>query len=532
MGGLFVLLIALVNFTNLNTALSMSRVKEMGVRQVLGASKTNLILLTLMESVIYSLFALALGAIMASLLFPAFTQLTGIELLPPLQYFIPGLVLISILCGVIAGLFPSMMMRTVHALEAMKHNNNWSMKNSGSTVAMRRIMITVQFCATIILIASAFIGYRQFNFINQKNLGLNAEQIIALPTIPNMVSENYIKLKNNLKTISGISEVTACMQVPSSEIKDVGPVLIKGVNEDPTQAPMMDIQIVDPDFMKMMDLTLLEGEDALAQVKLTPHPATNDNYTISDYLLETNRKYIINETAMKQLGWQNPSDAIGHEINWTIGNLELAYGPISGVVKDFHQETLKNKVDPLIMTVEPIWLSNILIQVQTAQVSQTIREIENVWNELFPFAMEYYFLDELYNRLYQQDSVQLKLLSTLSLIAIFISFLGLVSLMAFALKTRSKELAIRRVVGANLLELTKLLGKEYIWIIGVAAIIGIPISYYWVGQWLQNFAYHIDISFGIYLVALVLIYLLLTATIYLQTLRATSENPVEALREE
>jgi putative ABC transport system permease protein len=240
----------------------------------------------------------------------------------------------------------------------------------------------------------------------------------------------------------------------------------------------------------------------------------------------------VNETAMKQLGYENPVEIIGQEINWSIGSYQLAYGPDTGVIKDYHQESLKNKVDPLVMVLEPLWLQNFLIKLETKNVEQTIAQVENVWNDLFPFALEYAFLDELYNQLYQQDRVQLKLLSGFTLIAIFIAFMGLISLVAYALRSRSRELAIRRVIGANLASLTTMIGKEYFWIVTLSAVVGIPLSYMWVSQWLQNFAYHIEVSPLIYACSIIIIYMLLFATIYLQTLKATVDNPVEALREE
>ena len=276
----------------------------------------------------------------------------------------------------------------------------------------------------------------------------------------------------------------------------------------------------------------MAGEDFTANEVLEKTPAYSETYTPQQYLASTPRKYLINETAMKQLGWNDPSEAIGQQINWSIGGFQLAYGPVTGIIKDYHQESLKNKVDPLLLTIEPIWLSNILIKVETKNLEKTIASIETVWNDLFPYALEYSFLDELYNKLYQQDRVQLQLLSILSAIAILISFMGLIGLVAYALKTRSKELAIRRVIGANLTNLTMLIGKEYLWILAIAAVVGIPISYQWVSEWLQNFAYHIDISIPIYLVVVILIFGLLIGTVYMQTFKAIVENPVEALREE
>jgi len=495
--GLFVWIIALVNFANLSAALAMSRGKEIGVRKVLGATKSNLVLFSFTETIVYSFIALFFGGLFAFLAFPFFSQLTGISILPPTTYFIASLLGIAILSGLLAGILPALVATSIKILQIIKQGNNWSMKKQANKINIKRVMIAIQFSATIILIGSAMMAYQQFNYINDKNLGLKSAQIIGIPEVPSQVNNNYLTFKNRLKEIPGVSE-----------------------------------EIVDPDFIQMMGIEMLAGEDFTANEILGKPPVYTEELTPQIYLNEKPRKYLINETAMKQLGWKTPSQAIGQQINWSIGNFELAYGPITGIIKDYHQESLRNKVDPLILTVEPIWMSNILIKVETANLEKTIAGIETVWNDLFPYALEYSFLDELFNKLYQQDRVQLKLLSILSFLAILISFMGLISLVAYALKTRSKELAIRRVIGADLTNLTMLIGKEYLWILLLAALVGIPISYQWVSEWLQNFAYHIDISPMVYLVAIILVFGLLIGTIYLQTFKATVENPIQALREE
>ena len=530
--GLFVWIIALVNFTNLSAALAMSRGKEIGVRKVLGVSKGNLIFFAFTETIIYSLIALFFGSLFAVLLFPYFSNLTGVSILPPTNYFVLCLLGIALISGLVAGILPALVATSIKTLSIIKQGNNWSMKKSSNSINIKRVLIVIQFSATILLMSSALVGYQQFKYIQEKNLGLQIEQIIAIPEVPSKIVDNYLTFKNRLKAMPNISEVTACMQIPSSEIRDVGPVRIQGKNGEEDQAPMMDMQIVDPDFIDMMNIEMLAGENFTKNKILGKPPVYSEEFTPQRYLNEKPRKYLLNETAMKQLGWNTPTEAIGQQINWSIGNFELAYGPVTGIIKDYHQESLRNKVDPLVLTVEPIWLSNILIKVATKDLEKTVGYIEDTWNDLSPYAFEYSFLDELFNKLYQQDSVQLKLLSTLALIAILISFLGLISLVAYALQTRSKELAIRRVIGANLTNLSILIGKEYLWILLIATLIGIPISYYFVSEWLQNFAYRIDISMLVFLVAIVLIFSLLIGTIYLQTFKATMENPVKALREE
>jgi len=502
--GLFVWIIALVNFANLSAALAMSRGKEIGVRKVLGASKGNLIIFSFTETIVFSLLALCLGMLLATAAFPIFSNLTGVTLLPPTTYFVSLLIGIALMTGLLAGILPALVATSIKILQIIKQGNNWSMKSKRNSINIKRAMIAVQFSATIILIGSALVAYQQFRFINNKNLGLTSEQILTIPEVPSKVTNDYLTFKNRLKTVSGIKAVTACMQMPSSEIRDVGPVRIQGQSENEENVPMMDMQIIDPDFIEMMGVEMLAGENYTRNEILKRPPVYNEELTPQRYLNKTPRKYLINETAMKQLGWNDPKEAIGQQINWSIGNFELAYGR----------------------------MSNILIKVETQNLEKTIASIENIWNDLFPYTLEYAFLDELFNKLYQQDRVQLKLLSTLALVAILISFIGLISLVAYALKTRSKELAIRRVIGADLTNLTMLIGKEYLWILVIATFVGIPVSYQWVSEWLQNFAYHIEVSPFIYLVAIIFVFCLLIGTIYLQTFKATIENPIQSLREE
>ena len=530
--GVFVWIIALINFTNLSTVLVMSRGKEIGVRKVLGASPLNLVAYAVVESILFCWVALFIGFLLVSACFPAFSSLTGISILPsPVQFF-PIMIGISIVSAILAGILPGSVIVSVKTLQILSQSRQWAMGKHVKKVNIKSVLITAQFCVTIILIGSAMIAYLQFEYINKKNLGLKPDQIIAISEVPDQVVRQYPVFKNQIREIAGIRHVSACMQVPSSEIRDVGPVTIRGTQEDPEKAPMMDMQIIDPDFISMMGIELLAGEDFTLRENLEPVPEFNDDLTPNEYLIQKPRAYLINETAMKQLGWQDPEDAIGQEINWTIGSFELAYGPVRGVVKDFHQESLRNLVDPTIMVVEPLWLSNFLIQVETKELQKTLASIESTWNELFPYAFEYKFMDEMFSQLYSQDRVQLKLLGGLSIIAMFICFTGLISLVAFTLKRRSKELAIRRVIGADLKSLAGLIGKEYFWVLSIAALIGIPISYKWVSDWLENFAYHITITPVMYFLTVLLVFVLLIITIYLQTFKATIETPVNALQED
>ncbi|MEL6844673.1 MAG: FtsX-like permease family protein, partial [Bacteroidota bacterium] len=245
------------------------------------------------------------------------------------------------------------------------------------------------------------------------------------------------------------------------------------------------------------------------------------------------RRYLINETAMKELGWTRAEDAIGQQISWAIGGFELQAGPITGVIKDVHQESLKNQVDPMIMVVEQIWLRTFLMKIKTDQIQQSITEIQSVWNELFPaYPFEYQFLDELFDRLYRNESKQLSLLLSLSLIAVLIAFLGLFSLVAFSMQSRMREIAIRRITGAEFGDLLYLISREYLLVLLFGSLVAIPLSYYGLQTWLETYAYHVDLSiwgFGASLLSLIALVLL---TVSLQTYQTATRKPAEILREQ
>ena len=529
--GLLIWLIAMVNFSNLSSALFIDRSKEIGVRKVLGASRSTITLTTIGETILFSIIALTLGSAMASVIYPSFAQAAGINGMPPL--FLIGIVMsgIAVLSGALAGTVPAIMFYSMRDVDLLKNDSHRMLKGRQSRLHIRHVMLTIQFVATIVLVSSAAIAYKQFTYLENKNLGLSKNQTLAISQVPDVVTSKYTLFKNRIHQLDGIKAVSACMQVPSSAIRDIGPVLVQGLNNDEDQAPRMDLQIVDPAFIDFMGISLIAGENFSESFGMDAVPVFNEEYGVQEYLLTKPRKYLINETGAQALGWNNPQDAIGQMVNWSIGNFELAYGPIVGVVEDFHQESLRNKIDPTLMTVEPIWLRSFLVDIESDKMSQAISGIESVWNDMFPYAFEYSFIDGMYNELYIQDKRQIDLLSTFSLLACVIALIGLISLMAYALKTRSKELAIRRILGARIGSMTTLMGKEYFIALAIAAGAAIPLGMYWTDLWLRQFAYRISISPLVYILTVSFVFAAVLLIIYIQTLRSTSENPLPALNE-
>jgi putative ABC transport system permease protein len=530
--GIFILAIAVINFMNLNSAMALGRAKEFGMRKILGASKYQLIVYMLVEAVTHNVAAMAIGALVAYSAFPALHYFVPVQFSVPIGWLCLVTLGVAGLSGLVAGAYPSLLLTAVRPKETVRSGKTTGLRKE-SPFTLKRAMVTLQFCISIILCGSALIAYQQFRFLNKKNLGMDRNQVIAIPGVPDQVKNDFTSFRDFAGTLPGVLNVAACMEVPSREIRDAGPVLVEGVSDDKSRAPVMDVQIIDPNFVPLLGMELLAGENIPLNLATGIIPEFSADYPIDKYLLEQRRAYLINETAMRQLGWQSPDEAVGQRINWSIGGLELDYGPVAGVVRDFHQETLKNKVDPIIMVYEPVWLRTFLIKVETKNIQQTINGLQLAWDKLFPmYPMEYYFLDDLYENLYKAERAQLQLLYIFSGLAVVIALIGLIGLIAYTLRTRVKEIAIRRVLGATPADLIHLISSEYLLVLLIGGGLAIPVSVYGLQQWLSTFAYRVDISPYLYIVTLVSIGLLLLLTIGLQTLHSARMNPADTLRDE
>lgn len=529
--GILILIVAAINFMNLSSAMSLGRAKEVGMRKVLGASRGQLTSYLLIESVMNYLVALLIGAGLAYLAFPYCQELVALQFLPNPVWFTFSLVLIAIALGMTSGTYPVLLLTSLKTSAILKTTKTLTLFGKESIFSLKRVLVTLQFGISILLIGSALIAYNQFQFMIEKNNTMRGEQIIAIPSVPDQVKAKFHTFRNTLAGQPGIVGVTACMEVPSREIRDAGPVIVQGISSDASSAPIIDVQVVDEDFAEVLGLKFVAGTNFTKPLK--PHPDLSKRIDLPKYLISHEREYVINETAMRQLGWTRLNDAIGQKISWSIGDMALAPGPIVGVIQDFHQESLRNKVDPLVMVQEPVWLRTFLIKIDGNDTEASLQKISKAWNELFPFyPMEYYFLDDLYNNLYRGERVQVQLLFLFSGLAILIAFLGLVGLVTYALKTRTKEIAVRRVLGATVTDLVQLMGREYVIVLLIGGAIAIPLSIYGINQWLSGFAYHIPISPLSYAIAITLIVVLLVVTVSLQTARAAGLNPADTLRDE
>jgi putative ABC transport system permease protein len=531
--GIFILLLAMINFINLNSVIAIGRAKEIGIRKVMGSRLRQLIFYSLTESTILCFIAAILATGLTYLVYPYFHQALNVSNLLSWETMLIGLGSVVLTTGIISGFYPAFVLSAVKPVNVMKNTKAITMRGNSFGITFRKALITAQFAICILLVGSAIIGRQQFLYLKEKNLGMKKEQVLALTAVPDTVKDKFKTFKDELSGKSGIEGVTACLEVPSREIRDGGNVWYEGMTGPVKEAPIMDIQVIDHDFIEVMGMELLAGEPLSKTLTYDPLPEFTGTESIQQYLISKKREYIINETAMHKLGWTDPNEVIGKQISWTQGTYSLDKGSVVGVVKDFHQESLKNAVDPVVMVFEPLWLRTFLVKLSANQISEHVAEVEKTWNTLFPqYPFEYVFLDELFDKLYKQERNQLNVLFTFSGLTIIIAFLGLFGLVAYSLKTRTKEIAVRRVFGASQMRIIKLFGKEYVMVILIATLIAVPLSYTFVSSWLRDYAFRVNVSWGYYGITLLLIIALLGVTILYHTLRTTSVNPSVSLRED
>ncbi|MGI9542076.1 MAG: FtsX-like permease family protein [Cyclobacteriaceae bacterium] len=518
--GLIVLIMSAINFINLNAAQSLRKLPEIGVRKVLGSARRNLVLFFFLESGIMCLIGgmLAIAFVVVSI--PLFREFTPIAFSVVPLGAIAGIVMIII--ALLAGIFPALVLTDQPVVSSITGSVFFG--SSRNTISPKNLLVALQLILCITLISCTLITRSQFQFLTEKKLGFDKEQVLAVLDLTDSVKNKYNLFKEQLSKLSFVRGVTAAMQVPSTAIRDNGPIYAEGMTYE-TQ-PVIDVQVVDEDFIEVMGIKLLAGRN-FHKVKNPDVPRED----LLDYLQTQPREYIVNQMALDVVGWKTPEEALGRQFSWGNGAVQLQRGPIVGVIEDFHQESLKNSIEPLVMLIEPSWTNNILIKLSGENMSEQVAAIEDIWGDHFPeFHMDYAFVDELYQKIYETEQKQLQLIYVFSALAIFIAFLGIFGLFSYALKTREKELAIRKVLGASLSSITLLLSKHFLYLALIGICIALPLTWYVMEKWLENFVYRVDIDLVNFLIAMGLTIVTLLITVSLQIKRIGQNNPASILR--
>lgn len=502
---LFILLIGCVNFINLATARGMTRAREVGVRKVVGAQKSQLVNQFLGESILLSIIAGIIGILFAKVLLPFFNELGGLhinfgDLMRPTA--ILGFIGLLAMIGVAAGAYPSLFMARFKPVSVLKTKNQ-----SGNKGAfLRKSLVVLQFSISVVLIISTLVMHKQLTFVQQKNLGFNKDHLFVVPYTPN--EEEFI---TRMESRSDIVGITISKRVPVNDIN---------YDSRGFQIPGQDIvkrfqnYPADEHFLPTYEMNLVAGR--------------NFNQDIA----QDSVNFIINEQAAKEMGWDSPSEAIGEILTWNESNPD---GTIIGVVEDFHTTSLYEEVDPLVLSYPAgnFWKTFITLRISSGDISTTISEIESTWKSTTPEGAFYnFFIDESLVQMHERDNKLQALFSFLSMLAILISSMGLFGLTSFMIVKMQKAIGIHKILGASHFQVLTLISKNFLALVAIGFLIAIPVAWLGATKWLEKFAYKINPGITEIGLAALVILGSLVITIGVQTYKASIANPVKSLRSE
>ncbi len=508
-----ILLIACINYTNLSVARAARRNKEIGMRKVLGARRSDLFRYFIMESTVLALLA-TLAALFASVwLLPLFNTITGKSIAAGTLFTLPvltGLLALTALVGLFSGIYPALRLSRYELIRIFRTGSEIRMTAGG----LGRSLIVFQFVVSIFLIIATVIIHQQRTFLHKKDLGYNKENVVILPA-DRQVKPHYQEMKDAMRLQPGVVNISAGYDLPTfiRWTNSINATTASGEKIFSTKAIPVDL-----DFLATLDIELLAGSDF--------SPSDLEFVKTSRQKEEYKSFFIINESALSELGW-SPEEAIGRTI--TCG----MEGTIKGVVKDFHISSLHNRIPPLVIFLYDQYLNLMFVRIEGERVGETLAGLESVWKERIserPF--EYHFLDEDYERLYIQEQKSAKFISTFASLAIVLACMGLFGLSAFMAVSRTKEIGIRKVLGASVSDINLMLSKEFMIMVGLACLIAFPLGWYTAREWLERFAFHIEIPWWAFAGTGMLALLISFITVSLQSLRVAMTNPVDSLRNE
>jgi len=504
---LFILLIACFNFMNLSTARSGKRANEVGMRKVLGASKTKLIYQFLGESLILSTFAYFIAAGLAELSLPIIRSLTSVELnifFTDISLFILISVGFVFVVGIVAGSYPAFFLSSFKPVSILKGK----LRTGPTSYRFRSILVVFQFAISVFLFIGTIIILNQISFMKNRNLGFDKEHLVFIQIFDDSIQSSTETVKQELKKIPGVFHTSAVSHVPGHGAMHNGYVPEGFAYEE---SLMMGRISADSDFITTFGIELVSGRN------FSPEFSTDKKNAI-----------LINEVAVKEIGWENP---LGKQITELV-EIEVPKTVI-GVVRDFHTDTLHNPLDPICIDQNPDNYSYIAVRLGPGNISETMSLLEEKWKELDSTGtFDYAFLEDSILGQYRAEERLSEIFTYFSILAIFIACLGLFGLASFTAEQKTKEIGIRKVLGAPVSGIVLLLSKEFTKWVVAANLLAWPIAYFLMQKWLQNFAFRISIGIGSFLFAASLALLIALITVSYQSLKAALANPIESLRYE
>jgi putative ABC transport system permease protein len=497
-----VILIACINFINLSIARSTKRIKEIGVRKILGAKRKTLFVQFLTEYLIISLFVLFLTAVLLEVFYPYYQNLIGENLTLVNPFNLTNLfqtIGVILLIAIITGSYPSLYLSSLKPVNSLKGNVSFT----GKKVRLRNILLVFQFIVSVSLIICTIFVARQLNFVKEKDLGYNKSNLLIIPLLNNEVRKNVNLLKEQIVGLPGVINTSASSEIPYNGFTS------NGYFPEGYKTPLMFHALdVDQNFMDTYGIKIVDGRNFI-------RGRSSDSTS-----------YIINESLAKQLNWENP---IGKYI------ARDRRHKIIGVVKDFNYSSLHSSIQPLLITERPFrnLYDYLTIKVADSNVKDIVQSIRKTWLKINPSqAFEYSFLDEEIDQLYESEGNFGKIFLTFSILALVLALFGLFSLSSLTTEQKTKEIGIRKVLGDTSTGITVRILKGYFLLVLVADIIAFPLAFYFINNWLQNFAYHIKIGIDVFLLSGLLTIVFGISVVIIHAVRASERNPVESLRYE
>ncbi len=514
--GVFVLVIAWINYINLSTAKAMERAKEVGVRKVMGAFKAHLIRQFLVEAAVVNLLSMLFAVLVVALALPSFNTLSGLSLrLTDLtQSWFMALATALWLTGtLLSGLYPALVLSSFRPVVVLKGK----LKNSVSGIFLRKALVVFQFMASVALIAGTLIVYRQLNFMMNQDIGMNIDQIMVVerPGIAPRDRKEFNSaidvFRNELKKVPNVQGVSTSVTIPGKQREFKAGVKKYGAPDD--QLVTLRANSMDYNFLDVFKMKLVAGRPFSEEI-----PSDRDTAVI------------ISESAAKLLGFKKPEDAIGQ----TLAAVQWQWYPIIvGVVNDYHQVSLKKNLDPSIFYCAPYGGEYYSMRMATKDVQQSVERIREAWTKAFPGnPFEYFFLDDYFNQQYENEKKFGKLFTVFASLAMIVGCLGLFGLSAYTATQRTKEIGIRKALGSTDRGIFVLLSTEYVKLVVLSIVLAVPLIWIVMSRWIESFPYRTDISPIVFVVAGLTVLVVSILTVSFQTVRVARTNPVDSLRYE
>lgn len=502
-------LIACINFVNLATARSALRAREVGVRKVMGANRSQLLGQFLGEAVVMAGLAMIVAVSLAHLALPGVNALAGKQLEFALSngWVLGALAVGTVVIAMAAGSYPAVYLSGFLPTEVMKGSS----KSGAHGLGLRQILVVIQFVMSIFLLVSTAVIYDQLEYTQNMRLGFNEEHVMVVPFTGRAQQESVPVLKQRLAQLPGVVGMTTTDGVPGVNAPRI--MAVRSDRMNPEDNLIVSVFASDDRFLNIMEIGLLAGR----------------NFPV-EWGMDSTMVIQLNETAAQKLGWEAPPEAIGMLVEWI--EYRGLQGRVLGVMEDFHLQSIREEIEPIVFIHDPSHFTDVLIRIEPDDIPDTVARIQAVWREVDPvYPLSYTFLDEDFDSLYRAEHQLGTIFAVFAFLAILVACLGLLGLVSFSIQQRIREIGIRKVLGATVTEIALLLSKDFVKYVLLANVIAWPLAYFAMTRWLQNYAYASEIEFMWFIAGGIVALIIAWLTIGAHAVSASRKNPVNALRQ-